>query len=159
MPEKEDKNLIPKLELEKFTFSPPGPMGWSFSEYEKILDDPEAIQEKQYTGLNNFQEIFSAQVIEYPSTNNFSHSFKENKVKTAKQDEETSNFIKEEEIELTKATDIKEFSEEYLDENLEEEVPVIEEIPLPRVRIIIDDRSKSTPFLTHLVKNKSRVRV
>ncbi|WP_165994989.1 hypothetical protein [Bacillus sp. Cs-700] len=29
---------IPKLDLEEFHFSPPGSMGWSYTEYEKIVD-------------------------------------------------------------------------------------------------------------------------
>lgn len=29
---------IPKLDLEEFHFSPPGSMGWSYAEYEKIVD-------------------------------------------------------------------------------------------------------------------------
>ncbi|MDE3838283.1 hypothetical protein C0966_02650 [Bacillus methanolicus] len=159
MSEKMDKNLIPKLELEKFAFSPPGPMGWSFSEYEKILDDPKAIQDKQNAGLDNLQEIFNAQIIEYPSTPNFSHSYKENKAITVKQDEESSNFIKDEEIEFPKAADLQEVSEDFIDEKLEEEDPVIEEISLPRVKIIIEDGSKTTPFLTHPIKNKSKARM
>ncbi|RYM05628.1 hypothetical protein EWH99_05335 [Sporolactobacillus sp. THM7-7] len=36
-----DAFAIPKVDLEQYRFSPPGPMGWSASEYEKILDDPE----------------------------------------------------------------------------------------------------------------------
>ncbi|MGP1906675.1 hypothetical protein ACTSEZ_00785 [Metabacillus sp. JX24] len=32
---------IPKVELVNFSFSPPGPMGWSAAEYETMLEDPE----------------------------------------------------------------------------------------------------------------------
>jgi hypothetical protein len=33
---------IPKVELVNFSFSPPGPMGWSSAEYETMLEDPGA---------------------------------------------------------------------------------------------------------------------
>ncbi|WP_377889558.1 hypothetical protein [Alkalihalobacillus sp. R86527] len=33
-----EQKAIPKLELEEFRFSPPGSMGWSYAEYEKIID-------------------------------------------------------------------------------------------------------------------------
>lgn len=155
MSEKNDKNFIPKLELEKFTFSPPGPMGWSFSEYEKILDDPEAIQDKQTTGLDNLKEISNVQIIQYPTTSNLSQSYniKENKITSVEHDEKSLNLIKEEEgLELTKeVADHEESSEEFLDENLNDEESAIEEIPLPRVKIIIEERSKTTPFLTHVI--------
>jgi hypothetical protein len=37
---------IPKVELVNFSFSPPGPMGWSSAEYETMLEDPETFLSK-----------------------------------------------------------------------------------------------------------------
>ncbi|USK34847.1 hypothetical protein LIT25_05715 [Bacillus sp. F19] len=37
---------IPKVELVNFSFSPPGPMGWSSAEYESMLEDPETFLSK-----------------------------------------------------------------------------------------------------------------
>ncbi|MGG4487940.1 hypothetical protein [Metabacillus idriensis] len=38
---KKDHNEIPIVKLGDFSFSPPGPMGWSSAEYENMLEDPE----------------------------------------------------------------------------------------------------------------------
>lgn len=38
---KKDHNEIPIVKLGDFSFSPPGPMGWSSAEYESMLADPE----------------------------------------------------------------------------------------------------------------------
>ncbi|KMM38876.1 hypothetical protein [Guptibacillus hwajinpoensis] len=40
---KQDHSTIPKLDLEDFQFSPPGSMGWSFAEYEKIVNSDEQV--------------------------------------------------------------------------------------------------------------------
>ncbi|MDQ0483394.1 hypothetical protein [Guptibacillus hwajinpoensis] len=39
----QEHSTIPKLDLEEFQFSPPGSMGWSYAEYEKIVDSDEQI--------------------------------------------------------------------------------------------------------------------
>lgn len=44
---------IPVVELEEFVFSPPGAMGWSESEYEKVLEqEPDA-------SMTNFSNLYN----------------------------------------------------------------------------------------------------
>lgn len=38
-----EHSTIPKLDLEEFQFSPPGSMGWSYAEYEKIVDSDDQV--------------------------------------------------------------------------------------------------------------------
>jgi hypothetical protein len=165
----DDKKPIPKLELEKFTFSPPGPMGWSFSEYEKILDDPKAIQDKHVDETDFLQKISNSAIIEFTPNSNLANAYKikEIRAETVEHDEKSSNLIKDEELELTKeVSDSKEgleessveSFEEFTDDFPDEESPTIEEILLPRIQIIIEDQPDNTPFLSSLIKNKMRSR-
>jgi hypothetical protein len=170
MSDKKDNIHIPKLELEKFTFSPPGPMGWSFSEYEKILDDPKAIQDKRANETDFLQKTSNFQIIEFASNSEFSHAYKikENKAAAVEHDETSSKSMKEEELELTKeVADTKEIFEEssvesfeeLTHENPEEESSTMEEFLRPRIKIIIEDQPKKTPFLSSLIKTKMRSRM
>ncbi|NBI29906.1 hypothetical protein [Chengkuizengella marina] len=58
---------IPKLELEKFKFSPPGPMGWSFAEYEKMLENHEKIVLNESAVEENLANLEGKRLQEYPS--------------------------------------------------------------------------------------------
>ena len=52
MPHQSSHHLsIPKLDLEEFHFSPPGSMGWSYAEYEKIVDSDE--EQLEMTATSN----------------------------------------------------------------------------------------------------------
>lgn len=56
---------IPKLDLEEFHFSPPGSMGWSYAEYEKIVDhDDEKLEITTTSNLSN--TIPSKNLVELP---------------------------------------------------------------------------------------------
>lgn len=63
---KENKSKIPKLEIEKFTFSPPGPMGWSFSEYDKLLDRPDPIVLNETNINESLANIENMTFVEFP---------------------------------------------------------------------------------------------
>ncbi|RYL94288.1 hypothetical protein EWI07_05520 [Sporolactobacillus sp. THM7-4] len=48
--DQQDLFEIPKVDLEHYNFSPPGSMGWSATDYERILNHPEAeIQEFEFS--------------------------------------------------------------------------------------------------------------
>lgn len=59
---------IPKLELEKFIFSPPGPMGWSFSEYEHMLEDPANIVLNETAVQKKLSDLSQSEIAEWPVT-------------------------------------------------------------------------------------------
>ncbi|WP_243291393.1 hypothetical protein [Bacillus sp. FJAT-47783] len=67
MAEEQNKS-IPKVELSNFTFSPPGPMGWSFQEYEELLQDPNQFLDSHSKFTNLLQELETAEIIELPTT-------------------------------------------------------------------------------------------
>ncbi|MGM7680891.1 hypothetical protein ACSVDA_01930 [Cytobacillus sp. Hm23] len=62
-------NNIPKLDLAKFTFSPPGPMGWSTTEYEQILDNIDQIVLNELAVKNHLSSLEGVILQEYPTVN------------------------------------------------------------------------------------------
>ncbi|MDX8362533.1 hypothetical protein [Cytobacillus sp. IB215316] len=62
-------NKIPKLDLAKFTFSPPGPMGWSITEYEQILDNIDQIVLNELAVKNHLSSLEGVILQEYPTVN------------------------------------------------------------------------------------------
>lgn len=68
MQEQNGKELnIPTVEIRKYAFSPPGPMGWSFQEYEKLLENPDEFlnQQSQFSILLN--SLQDTELTELPS--------------------------------------------------------------------------------------------
>lgn len=61
-----EQSQIPKLELEKFQFSPPGPMGWSFSEYEKMLEDPSQVVQNEIAVKDKLATLQGKELVELP---------------------------------------------------------------------------------------------
>jgi len=61
---KDEQSIIPKLDLEKFEFSPPGPMGWSFSEYEQMLDNLDSIVLDQNTVKEQLSLLEGKELVE-----------------------------------------------------------------------------------------------
>ena len=57
---------IPKLDLEEFHFSPPGSMGWSYAEYEKIVDSDEEQLEMTSTSTITSSMVPDQPLIELP---------------------------------------------------------------------------------------------
>ncbi|MFS1514179.1 hypothetical protein VQL36_17375 [Chengkuizengella sp. SCS-71B] len=53
--------------MEKFKFSPPGPMGWSFAEYEKMLENHEKIVLNESAVEENLANLEGKPLQEYPS--------------------------------------------------------------------------------------------
>ncbi|OEH93046.1 hypothetical protein [Bacillus solimangrovi] len=63
---REETNKIPTVNIDTFTFSPPGPMGWSSIEYEQLLDNPEHFFQAN-EGTNSSSEQQNQLVVELPS--------------------------------------------------------------------------------------------
>ncbi|WP_339149666.1 MULTISPECIES: hypothetical protein [unclassified Sutcliffiella] len=55
---------IPKLELGKFTFSPPGPMGWNMAEYEKMLQNPDQLVLNETTVNSQLHSLLKHELVE-----------------------------------------------------------------------------------------------
>ncbi|KZD27504.1 hypothetical protein BW897_06560 [Bacillus cereus] len=58
--------VIPILDLEKFMFSPPGPMGWEMSEYEQTLEKQKEIVLDESSILENLAIIKDIGLVELP---------------------------------------------------------------------------------------------
>ncbi|NUC18012.1 hypothetical protein EXW28_14305 [Bacillus mycoides] len=59
--------VIPILDLEKFMFSPPGPMGWEMSEYEQTLEKQKEIVLDESSILENLAIIKDIELVELPT--------------------------------------------------------------------------------------------
>ncbi|OJD58290.1 hypothetical protein [Bacillus sp. NH11B] len=59
--------VIPILNLEKFMFSPPGPMGWEMSEYEQTLEKQKDIVLDESSILENLAIIKDIELVELPT--------------------------------------------------------------------------------------------
>ncbi|VXC78790.1 conserved hypothetical protein [Bacillus mycoides] len=59
--------VIPILDLEKFMFSPPGPMGWEMSEYEQTLEKQKEIVLDESSILENLAIIKDIGLVELPT--------------------------------------------------------------------------------------------
>ena len=61
-----NQQQIPILNLEQFSFSPPGPMGWSFSEYEKLLDNPDTVVQDLSNINKQIASLEGVPLVEFP---------------------------------------------------------------------------------------------
>jgi hypothetical protein len=135
MSENREQAKIPKLDLDQFSFSPPGPMGWSFAEYEKMLENLGHVVLNEKSVKENLQVLEQKELIELgadmknPSTETVQTDTAENIVHQQNTIESTE--AKEAAVELAengeKVKDKNEFSttpdliEEETDSNSEEE--------------------------------------
>lgn len=63
------QKAIPKLDLEDFRFSPPGSMGWSYAEYEKIIESGQAELEVDTTSSLKSPPVPTTDLKELPPGN------------------------------------------------------------------------------------------
>jgi hypothetical protein len=163
---------IPKLELEKFTFSPPGPMGWSLSEYEKMLNEngagivttspnrfrPEVnLEGKQLVEMGLDQsKSESHPVKEYPTVSN---KVEKTVVETYKEDED-EGALKHDEQENLEEKPINQV--QMLEEELElvpepEPEPEPEPVkPKTKVTIIIQEESLRKPWTSPTIQSRKK---
>ncbi|WP_243522984.1 hypothetical protein [Bacillus pseudomycoides] len=64
---KQEKMVIPLLELDKFIFSPPGPMGWALSEYEQTMNETQDIVLNELSVVENLAAVKEEELYELPT--------------------------------------------------------------------------------------------
>ncbi|HEK9100116.1 hypothetical protein KFD70_10815 [Bacillus pfraonensis] len=64
---KQEKMVIPLLDLDKFIFSPPGPMGWALSEYEQTMNKPQDIVLNELSVVENLAAVKGVELVELPT--------------------------------------------------------------------------------------------
>ncbi|MCA1031207.1 hypothetical protein LCL95_09245 [Bacillus timonensis] len=170
---KEKDSKIPKLELEKFDFSPPGPMGWSFSEYEKMLEDPSHIVLDESAVKDKLKSLNAKQLVELPLDSVPDSSSEETSTYTLPPLTATAEKA-DDEITLTIDYDIAKMEKEKKDkkkdvkpveEKIEEveEVKEVEEVAVEkpeekrkRVKIVIVDPGIKGPWISPMVTKKRK---
>lgn len=143
---------IPKLELEKFTFSPPGPMGWNMAEYEQLLENPDQLVLNESTVNSQLDSLKGIQLVEYSLSGELkAKHMTKTQPATEKVLEEVPEIIIEV-SELVEKVVEEEVAEEVVEEIEEEEVAEeIMEVPDPpqkKVTIIIKETSLKMPWIS-----------
>lgn len=136
MNSEQEEIVIPILDLEKFVFSPPGPMGWELSEYEQQKN----IVLNESSVLENLAIIKEIELEELPKIGLLDleeQSSQKTTIIDEEKDEETQNAI--------------EIEEQNLEQN--EVVPTQIEKPKVKVKIITPDQPLKSPWIANLVKN------
>ncbi|GAB6426965.1 TPA: hypothetical protein ACOQ9V_005856 [Bacillus cereus] len=173
MNSEQEEIVIPILDLEKFVFSPPGPMGWELSEYEQqknivlnessVLENLEIIKEIELEelpkiGLLDLEEQSSQKttIIDEVKDEEIQKTRKKKKKKKKKK------TIELEEKSPRKTTIIDEVKDEETqnaieieEQNLEQNEVVPTQIEKPKVKfkIITPDQPLKSPWVANLVKS------
>ncbi|MEK7019508.1 hypothetical protein [Bacillus sp. FSL R9-9410] len=178
MNSEQEEIVIPILDLEKFVFSPPGPMGWELSEYEQqknivlnessVLENLAIIKEIELEELpkiglldleeNSPQKTTIIDEVKDEEIQKTRKTKKKKKKKTTKK----KNTIELEEKSPQKTTIIDEVKDEEIQNAIElkeqnpeqnEVVPTQIEKPKVKVKIITPDHPLKSPWIAKLVKN------
>lgn len=136
MSSEQEEIVIPILDLEKFVFSPPGPMGWELSEYEQQKN----IVLNESSVLENLAIIKEGELEELPKIGLLDLEDK-SATKTTMIDE-----VQDKEIQ-----DVMELEEQS--EELNEIVLTQIEKPKIKVTIITPNHSLKGPWVSKLVNN------
>ncbi|PEA92995.1 hypothetical protein CON66_26805 [Bacillus cereus] len=136
MSSEQEEIVIPILDLEKFVFSPPGPMGWELSEYEQQKN----IVLNESSVLENLAIIKEGELEELPKIGLLDLEDK-SAIKTTMIDE-----VQDKEIQ-----DVMELEEQS--EELNEIVLTQIEKPKIKVTIITPNHSLKGPWVSKLVNN------
>jgi hypothetical protein len=157
---------IPKLELEKFTFLPPGPMGWSMSEYEKMLnEDGAGIVPTSNNSFRPEVNLEGKQLVE------MGLSQSKNEIYIVKENLTVSNEIEKTVVETNKEVEDEVVLKHAESENLEEkainqvqmsdEELKVEQEPEPepvkpkyKVTIIIQEESFRKPWISPTTQSR-----
>ncbi|MGA5663482.1 hypothetical protein ACPCZR_29070 [Bacillus bombysepticus] len=156
MSSEQEEIVIPILDLEKFVFSPPGPMGWELSEYEQQKN----IVQNESSVLENLAIIKEIELEELPKIGLLDLE-EQSSQKTTIIDEvknEVKDEVKDEEIQKTRKKKKKkkkkktiELEEQNTEQN--EVVPTQIEKPKVKVKIITPDQPLKSPWIANLVKS------
>jgi hypothetical protein len=161
MNSEQEEIVIPILDLEKFVFSPPGPMGWELSEYEQQKN----IVLNESSVLENLAIIKEIELEELPKIGLLDleeQSPQKTTIIDEVKDKEVQNAIELEEQSPQKTTIIDEVKDEEIQNAIElkeqnpeqnELVPTQIEKPKVKVKIITPDHPLKTPWIAKLVKN------
>ncbi|MED3219059.1 hypothetical protein P4380_22200 [Bacillus thuringiensis] len=136
MNSEQEEIVIPILDLEKFVFSPPGPMGWELSEYEQQKN----IVLNESSVLENLEIIKEIELEELPKIGLLDleeQSSQKTTIIDEVKDEETQNAI--------------EIEEQNPEQN--EVVPTQIEKPKVKFKIITPDQPLKSPWIANLVKS------
>ncbi|WJX08389.1 hypothetical protein [Bacillus cereus] len=174
MSSEQEEIVIPILDLEKFVFSPPGPMGWELSEYEQqknivlnessVLENLAIIKEIELEelpkiGLLDLEEEFSQkttiidevkdEVKDEEKEEEVQKTRKMKKTKKKKKKRKKTTIIDEVKDEETQ--NAIEIEEQYPEQN--GVVPAQIEKPKVKVKIITPDHPLRSPWIANLVKS------
>ncbi|WP_404449341.1 hypothetical protein LG307_07070 [Sutcliffiella horikoshii] len=140
---------IPKLELEKFTFSPPGPMGWNMAEYEKMLQNPDQLVLNETTVNSQLHSLLKHELVELSMNGALKDQVQVSiKKETLSENDKVvdQNIIMENEEaaepEFSPNNDELEDNEEIIEE--EEKIPVSN----IKVTIIVEEKALKLPLIT-----------
>ncbi|PGP34812.1 hypothetical protein CN993_31730 [Bacillus thuringiensis] len=174
MNSEQEEIVIPILDLEKFVFSPPGPMGWELSEYEQqknivlnessVLENLAIIEEVELEELPKIGLLDSEE--KSPQKTTVIDEVKEEKAeeiqKKRKKKKKKKKTIEQEEKSLQKTITIDEEKDEETQNTIETEeqktekneaIPTQIEKPKVKVKVITPDYPLKSPWIANLVKN------
>jgi Ran GTPase-activating protein (RanGAP) involved in mRNA processing and transport len=118
MSEKRKQSKIPRLDLNQFSFSPPGPMGWSFAEYEKMLENLDHVVLNEKSVKDNLEVLEQKELTEYPTV---PISMEERDTEIVQTDKEENIVHQDHPLEPTEvknaAPELVEFEEKVNDKN------------------------------------------
>ncbi|MGM0836810.1 MAG: hypothetical protein ACQEV7_11690 [Bacillota bacterium] len=169
---------IPKLELEKFTFSPPGPMGWNMAEYEQLLENPDQLVLNESTVNSQLDALKGIQLVEFSLSGELKakHTAKSMPDTEGKLEEVPEIIIEESELEEKVPEEIavevaeegvaeegpeevaEEIPEEVAEEEVAEEILEVPEPPQKKVTIIIKETSLKVPWISPLLSKTKKNR-
>ncbi|PFD39051.1 hypothetical protein [Bacillus cereus] len=179
MNSEQEEIVIPILDLEKFVFSPPGPMGWELSEYEQqknivlnessVLENLEIIKEIELEelpkiGLLDLEEQSSQKIT---IKDEVKDEVKDEEIQKTRRTKKKKKKKKKKTIELEeksprKTTIIDEVKDEETQNAIEieeqkpeqnEVVPTQIEKPKVKFKIITPDQPLKSPWIANLVKS------
>ncbi|MGQ4706428.1 hypothetical protein [Bacillus thuringiensis] len=177
MNSEQEEIVIPILDLEKFVFSPPGPMGWELSEYEQqknivlnessVLENLAIIKEIELEelpkiGLLDLEEQSSQKTTIIDEVKDEVKDEEVQKTRKKKKKKKKKKTIELEEQSPQKPTIIDEVKDEETQNAIEleeqnpeqdEVVPTPIEKPKVKVKIITPDQPLKSPWIANLVQS------
>jgi HD superfamily phosphohydrolase len=163
MSSEQEEIVIPILDLEKFVFSPPGPMGWELSEYEQqkniVLNESSVLENLAIIKEIELEELPKIGLLdleeESPQKTTIIDEVKDEEVQKTRKTTKTKKKKKKRKkttIELEgessqKTTIIDEVKDEETQNAIEIEKPKV------KVKIITSDQPLKSPWIANLVKS------
>ncbi|HDR8042671.1 hypothetical protein ACTFSP_22580 [Bacillus cereus group sp. MYBK108-2] len=175
MSSEQEEIVIPILDLEKFVFSPPGPMGWELSEYEQqkniVLNESSVLENLEIIKEIELEELPKIGLLDLeeksPQKTTIIDEVKDEEIQktrktTKKKRKKKKNKIELDEKSPQKTTIIDEVKDEETQNSIEieeqkpeqnEVVPTQIEKPKVKVKIITPDHPLKSPWIANLVKS------